>query len=196
MSLRLITKCSFCFALLLLLIAASCKTPSKNNKHKHVTEHHAVNNNKTNKAVVAEKPDFYTSYSKKFRVKLIGTENKKLVQCMAGWLGTPYKYAGETKQGCDCSGMVMAIYKETYGKELFRSAMDQMKNVRIITRNELALGDLVFFKINGDKVSHVGIYIGESKFMHASTTRGVVINSLEEDYYKKWFFAGGRVAVN
>jgi probable lipoprotein NlpC len=178
------------FFMLMLLWTVGCKTPSKNKKHTPVKKQEHVVVKET------EKPNFYTTYSKKFGVKLLGNEDQKLISCMASWLGTPYKYAGETRQGTDCSGMIMAIYKEVYKKDLFRSSMEQMKNVTIIKKEELRTGDLVFFKIGGDKVSHVGLYIGEGKFMHASTQRGVVINSLEEEYYKKWFFAGGRVAVN
>lgn len=177
-------------ALLVLILAAGCKTPAKTKKHTPVKKNEHVVVSET------EKPNFYATYSKKLGVKLLGNEDQKLISCMTSWLGTPYKYAGETREGTDCSGMVMTIYKEVYKKDLFRSATEQMKNVALIKKEELRLGDLVFFKIGGDKVSHVGIYIGENKFMHASTTRGVVINSLDEEYYKKWFFAGGRVAVN
>ncbi len=110
-------------------------------------------------------------------------------------MGTPYKYGGFTKQGTDCSGLVMSVYKEVYNINLYRSATDQLKNVTQITQKELETGDLVFFKISDNKVSHVGIYIGEHKFIHASTKRGVVINSLEEEYYKKYFFIGGRILI-
>ena len=168
----------------------------KTNKHKAVATKHTVKKNPVKKNTVPEKTDFYSIYSKKLGVNLKGTENKKLIETMTTWLGVPYKYGGDNKAGCDCSGLVKSIFKEVYNKDLFRSAMDQMKNVRVIIRSELAIGDLVFFKTIGDKVSHVGIYIGENKFIHASSTRGVVINSLEEAYYKKCFFAGGRVAVN
>jgi cell wall-associated NlpC family hydrolase len=190
-----VRKSPYYFILFLLLFAFACSTPHKAKKHEKVNEHRHVEATGVEKKVI-EKSDFYSNYSKKLGVKLQGTEDKKLITCMASWLGTPYKYSGETRQGTDCSGMVLAIYKEVYKKDLFRSSMEQMKNVTLIKRDELKLGDLVFFKIGSDNVSHVGIYIGESKFMHASTQRGVVINSLEEEYYKKWFFMGGRVAVN
>ncbi len=187
---------SFYFVLLLMAMMVACKTPGKTNKHKAVAAKHTVKKNPVKKNTVPEKTDFYSIYSKKLGVKLKGTENKKLIETMTSWLGVPYKYGGDNKAGCDCSGLVKSIFKEVYNKDLFRSAMDQMKNVRVITRSELAIGDLVFFKIKGNNVSHVGIYIGESKFMHASSKRGVVVNSLDEEYYKKYFFAGGRVAVN
>jgi len=185
----LLIRSGIAFTLLLLLFTTGCKTPEKPKKQVPVKRNEHVFKKET------EPTDFYSVYSKKLGVKLNGTEDKKLISCMASWLGTPYKYSGETRQGTDCSGMVMAIYKEVYKKDLFRSSMDQMKNVTLIKKEELRTGDLVFFKIGGDKVSHVGIYIGESKFIHASIQKGVVINSLEEEYYRKCFFMGGRVAV-
>jgi cell wall-associated NlpC family hydrolase len=191
----LLNKSGLAFALLFLFFAFACKTPHKAKKHEKVKENRHVEIKGAEKKIV-EKPDFYSTYSKKLGVNLNGTEDQKLISCMASWLGVPYKYSGETRQGTDCSGMVMAIYKEVYKKDLFRSSMEQMKNVTLIKKEELKTGDLVFFKIGGDKVTHVGIYIGENKFIHASTQRGVVINSLEEEYFKKWFFMGGRVAVN
>lgn len=166
----------------LLIFGAGCKTPD---------------NQKTKKPAKAKTEtrdaDFVKKYSELLGVKLNGNENKKMLEVLVQWLGTPYKYGGTTKSGTDCSGMVMAVFKEVYNKDLFRSSYDQLKNVRLIEQNELKTGDLVFFKISGNKVSHVGIYIGEQKFIHSSTSKGVVINSLEEPYYKKYFFSGGRV---
>ncbi|MCK9611667.1 MAG: NlpC/P60 family protein [Bacteroidales bacterium] len=158
---------------------------------------------KTNYNIVSKLPiekktesAFYSRYSEKLGVKLTGTEDKKLLSYIAEWLGAPYKYGGSTIHGTDCSGMVLAVYRDVYSISLFRSSADQIKNVVPIEKNKLKAGDLVFFKINGDKVSHVGIYIAEDKFIHSSTKRGVVINSLNDEYYKKYFFTGGRVIKN
>ncbi len=169
------------YVLLLLSLFVSCKT-SKPTKHAHHTEVKIDNS-------------FYSTYSNKLGVKLSGNEDKALIKCLAGWLGTPYKYAGESKQGTDCSGMVFSVYKEVYGVDLYRSSYDQMKNVKEINKKDLSAGDLVFFITSGNAVSHVGIYIGDHKFIHASTKRGVVINSLEEDYYIKHFFVCGKVIM-
>ena len=177
---KILSKASWCFILLFSLFV-SCKT-SKPVKHAHHKE-------------IAVDNSFYTSYSEKLGVKLTGTEDKALIKCLAGWLGTPYKYGGISKQGTDCSGMVFSVYKEVYGIGLYRSSYDQVKNVTQINKKELSAGDLVFFITAGNSVSHVGIYIGDHKFIHASTKRGVVINSLEEDYYIKHFFSCGKVVM-
>lgn len=70
-----------------------------------------------------------------------------------------------------------------------------IQDVKKVPKEELKDGDIVFFKINGNKISHVGIYIGDNKFIHASTKRGVVINDLNEVYYKKYFYTGGRIKI-
>ncbi len=172
------------FVLILLIFSvlfSSCKTTQQNTGIQLVnsSENHSSNP--------------YKIYSEKLGVKLIGNEDKKLIECLTEWIGVPYKYGGNTKQGTDCSGMVLSVYKEAYNINMYRSSADQLKNVKQIEKSELKAGDLVFFKITGEKVSHVGIYLGENKFIHASTKRGVVVNSLDEDYYKKYYFTSGRV---
>lgn len=136
---------------------------------------------------------FYKKYSEILGVELSGKEDKKLIEAVSGWLGVKYLYGGNTKKGTDCSGMVGSIYKEVYNINLNRSANDQVKNCDPVNKNNLKTGDLVFFKINNTKVSHVGIYIGRYKFIHASTSKGVIVSNLNEDYYKKYFYSGGRV---
>jgi len=153
--------------IILLLIVSSC------------------NINKSNK-------NFYSVYSKKLGVKLEGKENKKLIKSMAAWKGTPYKYGGTTKKGTDCSGFVSTIYKEVYNKKLHRRSRDMIKDVRIIRKSKLKTGDLIFFKTRGRKISHVGIYIADNKFIHAAS-KGVVVNNLDQAYYKKTYYKSGKV---
>jgi len=148
------------------------------------------NNNQTNNNAGKK---FYDSYSKKWGIQLEGNENKKMIESIDKWLGTPYKYGGMSKSGTDCSGFTKNVYKEACNLDLNRSAADQVKDVVLIEKNKLRFGDLIFFKISGNKVSHVGIYINESKFVHASTKKGVTISDLNEAYYKKYFYKGGRV---
>ncbi len=112
----------------------------------------------------------------------------------ASWIGTPYKHAGNTRDGVDCSGLTAAIYKNVYSTILDRRSDGQFTfNCYKISTNELKSGDLVFFKINSNKISHVGIYLKNNKFLHASLYRGVVVNDLTESYYKKYFYSAGRV---
>ncbi|HPB25091.1 MAG TPA: NlpC/P60 family protein, partial [Bacteroidales bacterium] len=84
---------------------------------------------------------------------------------------------------------------EVYNIAMYRSSADQLKNVREISKSQLKAGDLVFFKIDNNKVSHVGIYLGGNKFIHATTQKGVIVNSLDEEYYKKYYYTAGRVIM-
>ena len=122
-------------------------------------------------------------------------DNHALYVESANWMGVPYRNGGTTKQGVDCSGLTSAIYKKVYRKNLERSSDDQLKkDCRKVNKRKLEEGDLVFFH-NGRKkkhATHVGIYLKEDKFIHASTSRGVSIGNLNEDYWKKHWLSGGR----
>jgi lipoprotein Spr len=137
---------------------------------------------------------FYSDYSKKLGVELSGKENPDFITEIYEWLGTPYQYGGKTKgKGTDCSGMIQQIYLSVYDMKLERSALNMMNNVYLIKKDDLQCGDLIFFKTIGNKVSHVALYINENKFIHASSSRGVVINHLDETYWKKHYYACGRI---
>ncbi|MDL2282055.1 NlpC/P60 family protein [Parabacteroides sp. OttesenSCG-928-G06] len=115
----------------------------------------------------------------------------------AKWLGVPHRSGGLTKKGVDCSGLVVNIYREIYGKPLARSSADMLKkNCKKVGRSHLQEGDLVFFRTDGSRKktpNHVGIYLKNGRFLHASTSRGVVVSSLSEPYYLRTFITGGRV---
>lgn len=112
------------------------------------------------------------------------------------WLGTPYRFGGSTKKGTDCSGFVSQVYQRVYGKKLERSSDAQAKkNVRNVRKGSLKPGDLVFFRTlkKSKKIDHVGIFLKDGYFIHASTSRGVIVSSLNEEYYKRNWQKGGRV---
>ena|ERR1035437_2766608 len=109
------------------------------------------------------------------------------------WVGTRYKYAGKTKKGIDCSGFVSEMYRNTYCINLGGGSRDIWPTVTPIEKDNLQEGDILFFKIKKGQISHVGIYLGNNKFAHASVAYGVIISDLDEEYYKKYFFKGGRV---
>ena len=111
------------------------------------------------------------------------------------WIGTPYRAGGNSKHGTDCSGLVSQLYKKTYRIRLSRSTDSQLKESNRIARRNLREGDLVFFtsRASRKKVAHVGIYLKDGKFVHASTGQGVIVSSLKEDYYTKHWLCGGRV---
>lgn len=94
------------------------------------------------------------------------------------FLGTPYRYAGNTREGTDCSGFTSTIYSEL-GLPIPRTANEQFTIGQAVPQEELSLGDLVFFGASEQSVSHVGLYLGDGKFSHAAlTTRNVRIDTL------------------
>jgi lipoprotein Spr len=110
------------------------------------------------------------------------------------WIGTRYKYSGKKgKGGLDCSGFAKIIYKDVYQKELKGGSADIFPKTYALNKNQLEVGDLVFFKIRKNRISHVGIYLGNNKFAHAAVKGGVRIDSLDSPYYKKTFYKGGRL---
>jgi lipoprotein Spr len=112
------------------------------------------------------------------------------------WLGVPYRYAGLSKSGVDCSGLIKVVFREVYHLELKGSASNIYNGCIPIREENLQEGDLVFFKINKTRISHIGIYLQHGYFVHASVSRGVMINNLSEKYYKKYFYNGGRIPSN
>lgn len=108
------------------------------------------------------------------------------------WIGTKYKYAGKSKSGIDCSGFVCEMYKNVYRVVLSGGSKDLYPLMDTVPRDSLQEGDILFFKIRKGQISHVGIYLGNNKFAHASVHRGVVINDLSEEYYRKYYFRAGR----
>jgi lipoprotein Spr len=110
------------------------------------------------------------------------------------WMGTRYKYSGKKgKGGLDCSGFAKIIYRDVYQKELKGGSADIFPKTFALNKEQLAVGDLVFFKIRKSRISHVGIYLGNNKFVHAAVKGGVRIDSLDSPYYKKTFYKGGRL---
>ena len=120
-------------------------------------------------------------------------DNKALYEAVNSWLGVPYKYGGTDRNGIDCSAFVGTIYKQVYGVVLNRTANDMLRNVSLISKSHLREGDIVFFTNSKGKVSHVGIYLKNDLFAHASTSNGVSVSRLTDTYWQKHFYKGGRV---
>lgn len=108
------------------------------------------------------------------------------------WKGVPYKYGGINKQGIDCSAFTQDALQALHQYSLPRSTAYQASSGIRVSLNNAKKGDLVFFK-TGRKVRHVGVYIGNNEFMHASTSKGVIISSLENPYWKKTYWQIRRV---
>lgn len=105
------------------------------------------------------------------------------------WAGTRYRLGGTDRRGIDCSAFMQEIFTEVYGLSLPRSTAEQKEVGKKINKNELKQGDLVFFRKN----KHVGIYLGNGKFMHASTSQGVTISSMNEQYWARTYTQSRRI---
>lgn len=119
-----------------------------------------------------------------------------LIQEAYSWIGTPYKYASAEKGcGTDCSGLVMKVYQSAIGYTLPRNSAKQAEFCEPVSDEEVAEGDLVFFATgsNPTEVSHVGIMVDNIKFIHASSSKGVVESKLTNPYYRRTFLRYGRV---
>ncbi|MBP1658094.1 MAG: spr product [Bacteroidetes bacterium] len=122
-----------------------------------------------------------------------GLNRDRLLLDVVDYLGVPYVYGGNTKKGIDCSGFTAQVYQSAVQKKLPRSAREQYAFGTPVNRTRLQFGDLVFFNTTGRVPSHVGIYIEDELFAHASVTRGVTFSSLESTYYRKRFVGARRV---
>ncbi|MDJ1502218.1 C40 family peptidase [Xanthocytophaga agilis] len=120
--------------------------------------------------------------------------NKALTQSITEWIGVPYRDNSDSRTGTDCSGFVRNVYQEAYGLNLNRNALKMYEqDVDPIEKEELHEGDLIFFDTFGSGISHVGIYLQNGRFAHASTSRGVTIDSLTNPYYSDCYYSSGRV---
>ncbi|MGV3547180.1 MAG: C40 family peptidase [Pedobacter sp.] len=112
-------------------------------------------------------------------------KSKPLYRFINNWTGVRYKLGGLDKSGIDCSGFALLLQKDIYGKSLPRRSRDQADAVKKRSYNNLKEGDLIFFSFGGREVDHVGIYLNGDFFVHASTTRGVVVDDLTLPVYQR-----------
>ena len=130
------------------------------------------------------------SFEKESKTKI---DQAKMGKIIESYLGTRYKKGGASKKGMDCSGFVMKVYKEYAGLNLPHNSKKLLKLVRKVDKEKLGYGDLVFFSDYGFLPSHVGIYIGEGKFVHSTKGYGVIVSSLNGERYRKSYIGARRV---
>lgn len=119
-------------------------------------------------------------------------KNTRMFEFIDEWYGTPYRLGGTTKKGIDCSAFSQYLFVAVYGISLPRTAREQYKLSSRISRTELKEGDLIFFNTRGG-VSHVGVYLQNNKFVHASTSGGVMISDIFDEYWVRRFIGVGRL---
>jgi murein DD-endopeptidase / murein LD-carboxypeptidase len=117
----------------------------------------------------------------------------KMDHIIAGYMATPYERGGSGVLGLDCSGFVYVVYRDYDGTRLPLTVQTLYRLDDRVDQDDLSYGDLVFFRTDGRKVTHVGIYIGQSKFVHASESRGVVIDDMSSDTFASEYAGARRI---
>ncbi len=117
---------------------------------------------------------------------------RRLREVIREWEGTPYRYGGSDYDGIDCSAFVMLVCNQVLGVRLPRTTREQVNVGRHVLPHELQTGDLVFFHPRS-KARHVGIFLSENKFAHASTTQGVTISDLNDPYWRESYWTARRI---
>ncbi len=125
---------------------------------------------------------------------ITSSQGKQIVSTAKSFMGVPYVFGGTTPGGFDCSGLLQYVFK-MHGLTIPRLADEQYNLGKSAKIHQLVAGDLVFFTTYTDGVSHCGIYVGDGKFLHASSSRGVIIDSLDNEYWRTRF-VGARKVVN
>ena len=119
----------------------------------------------------------------------------KLIEFIESWYGIRYRYGGNDRTGIDCSAFSKEFISFLFGFAIPRTSSEQYKQSKRVKKSDLREGDLVFFYTRGRRngVSHVGVYLRNNKFVHASTSSGVVINDLDDEYYARNYAGAGRM---
>jgi len=126
-----------------------------------------------------------------------GIRKADIMNEIMDWLGTKYRFGGTTRRGIDCSAFIREVFHSASDIMLPRTARTQIRVGLKIKRSELQFGDLIFFHTYSMRfASHVGIYLGDNLFAHASSRYGVTVSSLESSYYKRRFIGGRRIQAN
>lgn len=118
-------------------------------------------------------------------------KSKKLYSFITGWTGVKYRLGGLDKSGIDCSGFALLLQKDIYGHTMPRRSRDQAEVIREKDIDRLKEGDLLFFSFEGGQIDHVGVYLNDHYFVHASTTRGVIVDDLNLPAYQKALVKAG-----
>ncbi len=182
--------------LLLVLSLGSCKSLERGSsrpnepagpevEHELLKRHNKTRTKKVKETAKKEREANETKPTKR--------EEKDLQKFVEDWYGTPHRMGGTTKNGVDCSGFVIVAYREVFEKDFKgRRAEDIFAEIEIVKWEDLQKGDLVFFKVQGRRIDHVGIYMGDGNFAHTSSSKGVMISALDNPYWSKRYFKAGR----
>ncbi len=126
-------------------------------------------------------------------VKVSGQSMEQLFTSVRERLGTAYRWGGTALDGFDCSGFVQYLYEDSFQLLMPRTSSDMATLGKVVPRKQLKPGDLVFFSNGGKTIDHVGVYIGENRFAHVSTSSGVRVDRLDSRYFDKRYACAARI---
>ena len=181
----------FFIAVLMLCFLISCR--HRRQESQAVLKTASVPPGKKQKKMPAPAPSRENTLKENLGLSAREINQSRLYSFVMDWYGTPYKYGGCQQSGVDCSCFAGLLCEKVYGMKLPRRTEDIFKSCDHFSVKEAREGDLLFFRIGGKTISHVAVYLKNDWFVHASTSRGVMVNSLSEAYYKKYFFCAGRL---
>ncbi len=170
----------------------------KENDREHKSDNQNLKNRFSNDSLVITKIN--ELQEKNQRLLISGTSSEirtvklqnALLKSFENWKGTRYSFGGDSSRGIDCSALTRRVYREVFSFELPRVTKDQIKVGRHVSRNNLKPGDILYFRPDG-KYNHTAVYLGNSLFINASSSKGVILSSMEHSYWSKYFVHGVRV---
>ena len=170
----------------------------KENDREHKSDNQNLKNRFSNDSLVITKIN--ELQEKNQRLLISGTSSEirtvklqnALLKSFENWKGTKYSFGGDSSRGIDCSALTRRVYREVFSFELPRVTKDQIKVGRHVSRNNLKPGDILYFRPDG-KYNHTAVYLGNSLFINASSSKGVILSSMEHSYWSKYFVHGVRV---
>ena len=143
--------------------------------------------------VVKPQANISEKYAEILEVNKSDIQNGRLYAFVDQWMGTPYHFGGQDREGIDCSGLAQLLEQEVYGVNIPRSTSQQINVIKRKYEEQLIEGDLLFFDYDGKKFSHVGIYLQNGFYVHASSSKGVIITRLHDPYTYKYFSRCGSI---
>jgi lipoprotein Spr len=154
-----------------------------------------ISNKVTTSGLIESFSKVQFKYAMLMDVAVESLTNSSLYKFIENWYGTHYRMGGTNKKGIDCSAFTGTLLMAIYSLYAPRTAREQYNSSKHIPKDKLTEGDLVFFNTKGG-VSHVGIYLSNNRFVHSSSSQGVMISSLDDSYYSQRFIGGGRISTN
>jgi len=182
---------------ILLLIVISTTFLFSCGSSKKVTSYKRANSYKKTYTSNNSSKNNSTIYHSKNSNESVSRDANRILRTAKSYMGTPYKFGGTTSSGLDCSGLVYLSFMDV-NIQMPRISRDQANSGRNIDIENVKIGDLIFFNTSGNAISHVGIVEsiknnGTINFIHSSTSKGVMISSLDEDYWKIRFVKATRL---